>query len=155
TELGLKDDMCEDVPPWWHLKKKRTMYHTGGTDARSVRSKMQFMMTPLVTRADFDKAEVAFKDIEEYLRSLEPPKYPLPIDRTLAAKGEGVFGDHCATCHGTYGEKWTYPNKIIPLEKIGTDRKRFEGVGAAFGRYYNTTWFAREKKGWFTDEYLI
>lgn len=154
-DLGLKDDMCEDVPAWWALKKKQTMYHTGASNAHSVRSKMQFMMTPLVTRADFDRHEAAFRDIEEYIRSLEPPKYPLPIDRVLAAKGETVFGDNCASCHGTYGAKWTYPNKVIALDKIGTDRKRFEGVSAAFGNYYNQTWFAKEKKGWFTDEYLV
>ena len=35
-------------------------------------------------------------------------------------------------CHGTYGEKWTYPNKIIPIEKIGTDRKRFDGLSKKF-----------------------
>src|SRR5262245_57782737 len=58
--LGLKDDMCEDVPAWWLLKKKETMYHTGGTPARSVRSKMQFMMSPLVSRSEFDKHETAF-----------------------------------------------------------------------------------------------
>ncbi len=56
-ELGLHDDLCEDVPAWWLLKKKKTMYHTGGSDARSVRSIMQFMMTPLTTPGDFEKHE--------------------------------------------------------------------------------------------------
>ena len=49
-DLGLHDDICEDVPAWWLLKKKKTMYHTGATDARTVRSLMQFMMHPLTTR---------------------------------------------------------------------------------------------------------
>ena len=31
-ELDLHDDLCEDVPPWWVLKKKKTMYHSGATD---------------------------------------------------------------------------------------------------------------------------
>ena len=154
-ELGLRDQTCEDVPAWWLLKKKRTMYYTGGTDARSVRSKMQFMMTPLVTRSDFERDEAAFRDIEEYLRSLEPPKYPLPIDRPLAAKGQAVFNENCATCHGTYGDEWTYPNKIVPLEKIGTDRARYEGISADFGYYYNRSWFAHEERGWFLDGYPI
>src|SRR6266852_2432844 len=55
-ELGLHDDLCEDVPAWWLLKKKKTMYYTGGADTRSVRSIMQFMMTPLNTPADFTRA---------------------------------------------------------------------------------------------------
>jgi hypothetical protein len=37
---GFRDDLCEDMPAWWLLKKKTTMYHTGDTSARSVRSKM-------------------------------------------------------------------------------------------------------------------
>ena len=30
TDLDLHDDLCEDTPAWWLLKKKKTMYHTGG-----------------------------------------------------------------------------------------------------------------------------
>src|SRR5262245_15611446 len=33
--LGLHDDICEDVPAWWLMKKKKSMYATGATDARS------------------------------------------------------------------------------------------------------------------------
>jgi Cytochrome c len=144
-ELGLHDDMCEDVPAWWLLKKKKTMYFTGGADAHSVRSKMQFMMTPLTSRADFDKHEAAFQDIEAYLRTIEAPKYPFPIDRTLAAAGESQFLKTCSSCHGTYGDKPTYPNKIVAIDEIGTDRKRYEGVTDEFAEYYNQSWFAKEK----------
>src|SRR5437667_158785 len=45
--LNLPGPVCEDVPAWWLLKKKTTMYHTGVTDARSVRSLMPFMLSPL------------------------------------------------------------------------------------------------------------
>lgn len=152
TDLGLHDDLCEDTPAWWLLKKKKTMYHTGGADAESVRSKMQFMMTPITMASEFHKAEPAFKDIQAYLKTIEAPKYPFPIDSSLAARGRLLFEDNCSKCHGTYGEKWTYPNKIIPLEEIGTDPKRFEGIENKFGLYYNQTWFAKEKQGWLLDE---
>src|SRR5262245_36993980 len=144
-DLGLRENLCEDVPAWWHLKKKKTMYHTGTAHARSVRSIMQFMLTPTTTREDFDKEEPAFRDIQAYIFSLEPPRYPFPIDKPLAASGEKIFGKTCAKCHGTYGENWTYPNKIVPLEIIGTDRTRFEGISARFGEVYNKSWFAEEK----------
>ncbi len=149
TDLGLKDDACEDVPAWWLLKKKKTMYFTGGGDATSVRSLMQFMMHPLSLPHDFAKHEPAFRDIRQYLLSLEAPKYPFPVDHTLAEQGERLFKVNCAKCHGIYGEEWTYPNKVIPLDEIGTDRKRFEAVGPAFGKAYNASWFAKEKAGWF------
>ena len=144
-DLGMHENLCEDVPAWWILKKKKTMYHTGGADARSVRSKMQFMMTPVTPTSAFDKHEAAFKDINEYLKTIEAPKYPLPIDKDLAAKGEKLFRANCSECHGTYGEKWTYPNRIVPMEKIGTDPKRFEGIEDKFGEVYNASWFAKEE----------
>jgi hypothetical protein len=145
TNLGLHEDLCEDTPAWWLLKKKKTMYHTGATDARSVRSKMQFMMTPVTPGSDFPKHEPAFKDIEAYLRTIEAPKYPLPVDRELAAKGEKLFRANCSECHGTYGEKWTYPNRIVPLDEIGTDPKRYYGIEAKFAEAYNQSWFAKEE----------
>ncbi len=125
--LGLHDDICEDVPAWWLMKKKKSIYATGATDSRSVRTLMQFMMHPLTTSKDFEKHEPAFRDIQQYLINMEPPKYPFAIDQDKAVKGEKLFKQNCATCPGTYGEKWTYPNKVIPLEEIGTDPTRFKG----------------------------
>jgi hypothetical protein len=154
-DLGLKDDMCEDVPAWWLLKKKKTMYYTGSSHARSVRSLMQFMLASLNTPNTIKKAEPAFKEIQTYLLSLEPPKYPFPIDQSLARKGERIFAKTCARCHGTYGEKWTYPNKIIPIDVIGTDRKRFDGLSPKFGEYYNKSWFGREELGLQADGHLV
>jgi len=144
-DLDLHDDMCEDTPAWWLLKKKKTMYHTGGGDARSVRSLMQFMMSPLNSGASIMKEESTFRDIRAYLLSLEPPKYPFAIDTALAKKGQEVFEGTCSRCHGTYGEKWTYPNRIVPLKEIGTDPKRFEGLTRKVADHYNRSWFAHEK----------
>lgn len=150
-ELGLRDDLCEDVPAWWLMKKKRTIYYTGATDARSVRTLMQFMMHPLTTSKDFEKHEPAFRDVSAYLTNLEPPKYPFPLDRDKVAKGEALFKQHCATCHGTYGEKWTYPNKVIPLEEIGTDPARHRGISIDYGKEYSESWFGKENGGWFVN----
>jgi mono/diheme cytochrome c family protein len=152
-DLGLHDEMCEDTPAWWLLKKKKTMYHTGGGDARSVRSLMQFMLSPLNPPSVFEKEEATFRDVQAWLRSLQPPKYPLPIDKALAAKGETLFGDHCAKCHGTYGEKWTYPNKIVSIYEIGTDQARYNGISAKFEAYYNKSWFGQEYPGVETTGY--
>ena len=144
-ELGLHDDMCEDVPAWWLMKKKKTIYHTGATDSRSVRTLMQFMMHPLTTPKDFEKHEPAFRDISAYLTSMEPPKYPFAIDKEKAAKGEDLFKANCAKCHGTYGEKWTYPNKVIAIDEIGTDPARYKGIELAYGKEYSESWFGKEQ----------
>lgn len=153
-DLELHDDLCEDPPAWWLLKKKQTMYHTGSADTRSVRSLMQFMMSPLNPPSAFTEAEPEFRDIREFLLSLEPPRYPFAVDKPLAARGEKLFRAHCARCHGTYGEEWTYPNRIIPLDEIGTDGHRLEGITRKFGEYYAQSWFAKEVDGWFTQGYL-
>ncbi len=152
-DLDLHDDLCEDVPAWWLLRKKKTMYYTGSSDARAVRTLMQFMLSPFNTADLFHKEEATFRDIQAYLLSLRPPKYPFPIDRQLAAQGEVIFNDTCARCHGTYGAKWTYPNRIIPIDEIGTDRARFDGLSEKAGRHYNQSWFAHERGGWFIDEF--
>jgi mono/diheme cytochrome c family protein len=144
-DLGLRDDMCEDTPAWWLLKKKKTLYHTGTGDARSVRTLMPFMLLPGNGPAEFERAEAAFADIQAFLRTLDPPKFPYPVDRALARQGEMLFGRRCAKCHGTYGKDWTYPNRIVPIDVIDTDRKRFEGFSERFGEHYNRSWFAHEK----------
>ena len=144
TELGLHDDTCEDTPAWWLLKKKKTMYHVGATDSRSVRSLMQFLLHPLTTPAEFAKHETTFRDIQAYLNSIEAPKYPFAVDADLAKAGRAVFEKTCTQCHGTYGEKPTYPNRIVRLKEIGTDSTRFENIGTKFNEAYNASWFAKE-----------
>ena len=36
TNFGLCDDLCEDVPAWWLLKKKKTMYNLRATYNRAL-----------------------------------------------------------------------------------------------------------------------
>lgn len=144
VNLEVHDDLCEDAPAWWLLKKKKFMYHTGSTDTRSVRSLMQFMMSPLNLPSTFQAEESTFADIRAYLLSLQPPKYPLPVDPALANAGAAIFADHCKRCHGTYGENWTYPGRVVPIDEIGTDRTRFDGITKKFDDYYNKSWFSKD-----------
>ncbi len=132
-----------DTPAWWLLKKKQTKYYDGRTPANAVRANMQFMLGE-TTLDGFKAMEPVFQTVEAYLRSLEPPKYPFPIDSAKAERGRAVFRENCARCHGTYGEKWTYPNKVIPLNVIGTDPTRATGLTDRYIAHYNATWFAQK-----------
>jgi mono/diheme cytochrome c family protein len=152
-DLDLCDVLCEDVPAWWLLKKKKTMYFTGTTDARSVRSLMQFMMSPLNTPGLITREEATFADIQAYILSLQPPKYPFAIDADEAKTGQELFRAHCSRCHGTYGPNGSYPNRIVPIDEIGTDRARYEGLSKKAGDHYNQSWFAHENSGWLSDGY--
>jgi cytochrome c5 len=137
-----------DVPAWWLLHRKRTMYVDGSVDVRSVRSNMQFLMGKNSGEA-IRALEPAFADIRAYLLSLRPPPYPFAIDAERAETGRGVFEHRCAKCHGTYGDGGDYPNQIVPLETIGTDAFRLTSVSSWFRAYFNETWFA---ENWQMDE---
>jgi hypothetical protein len=128
-----------DTPPWWHLRRKATMYYDGRTDARSVRTNMQFLLGEK-TREQLESLEPAFRDVQAYLKSLTPPKYPFPIDADRAERGRLVFERTCARCHGTYGPDGVYPNKIIPLDVIGTDPARSLGLSDRLVAHFNSTW---------------
>ena len=134
-----------DVPPWWHLAKKRTMYYDGRTDARSVRANMQFLLGEKSLR-ELKDLEPAFRDIQAFFQSLKPPKYPFPIDRAKADRGRAVFRRDCAKCHGTHGPapEGHYPNKIVALDEIGTDPARALGVSDRSVSHYNATWFGED-----------
>ena len=142
---GFRDDLCEDVPAWWLLKKKRTMYHTGVTSARSIRSMMPFLLSPLHSGESIKAQEPVFADIRAYLLTLEPPKYPFAIDRGLAGRGRAIFHRTCARCHGTYGPEGRYPNKVVPLEVIGTDPALARGFPAEVVELYLKSWFGQER----------
>jgi mono/diheme cytochrome c family protein len=137
--------LCEDPPAWWLLKKKRTIYHGGGVDARSVRTMMPFLLHPLHGPEEIKKLEPTFADIRAYLLSLEPPKYPFPVAEDLAARGKVLFEATCARCHGTYGPGGRYPNRVIPLDEIGTDPTLAEAFPPDAVDHYLKSWFARER----------
>jgi hypothetical protein len=145
--LGQPDNLCEDAPAWWLLKKKKTMYYTGHTDARSVRSLMQFMLSPINLAGVIKHEESTFADIRAFLLTLQPPRYPFPVESGLALKGERVFHDNCARCHGTYGPDSTYPSRIVPIDEIDTDRTRFDALTEEAIGHYNQSWFAQDGSG--------
>jgi hypothetical protein len=80
-----------------------------------------------------------FPDIRAFIRSLEPPRFPGPIDRALAERGRDAFEMVCAGCHGTYGPDGRYPNKVVPVDKVGTDPELHRGSGQFAERY--RAWF--------------
>ena len=130
-----------DAPPWWHFRKKPHLYIDGMAE-RGHRALMQFLMVRENGPEQFNEWESDFKDVYAYLMSLEPPKYPFPINRPLADQGKSLFENHCSHCHGSYGAQHEYPDKIIPIEKIGTDPVRFGALSEAHRRWYQASWFA-------------
>ena len=129
-----------DAIPWWHFRK-RDMLYIDGFAPRTHRGLMQFMMIRQNGPEKFREWEPDFKDVYQFLMELRPPKYPYPIDAKLAASGEAAFNRVCAECHGTYGERETYPKRIVPIAEVGTDRVRLDSLSAEHRRGYGASWF--------------
>jgi mono/diheme cytochrome c family protein len=136
--------VCSDPPAWWLLKKKKTRDWTAPMDVHSTRIDMVNLLTPLNSGGYIQKQEAAFADLEAYLRTIEAPKYPFPIDEPLAARGRELYQETCARCHGTYGPAGHYPNKIVALGTIGTDRTLADGTNPEVLKFLNQSWFGRE-----------
>jgi hypothetical protein len=79
------------------------------------------------------------------LYSLQPPKYPFAINTQLAEQGKKIFENTCDGCHGTYGNKESYPNLLIPESIIGTDSMLNQSNYQYSGMidWYNKSWFSK------------
>lgn len=144
VKYPLCQNLCEDVPAWWHLRKKRTLYHLGIADSRSVRTLMPFLLVPGNSAAAIKAREPDFKDVHAYLRSLRPPRYPFGVDRAIAEHGRTIFKRTCARCHGTYGARESYPNKVVPLDVVKTDPTLAHAFAPEGVAHYLASWFGRE-----------
>ncbi len=134
-----------DVPAWWLLKKKNGMFYNGfgrGDFGRFL------MASNLLTVNDTSEARQVDNNISNvlaYIYSLQPPKYPKPIDAPGAAAGATIFAANCAKCHGTYNEQSTYPNLLIPASIIQTDSLLYSAnyQNPQFVEWFNKSWFAQ------------
>jgi mono/diheme cytochrome c family protein len=139
-----------DAPPFWNVRRKHHLY-ADGFAAKSHRLLLQFVMLPRNSGATLRGWEEEFRDILAWIESLEPPRYPWPVDRPLAEAGRIVFEETCARCHGTYGSGGAYPNRVVALEDIGTDPDRLKSLTAAHRRKMQDGWFG----DYGSDAYVI
>ncbi len=129
-----------DAPAWWHFRRKEMIY-IDGFAPKSHRALMQFMLVKENGPKAFQGWEEDYRQIYDWLESLEPPKYPFAVDSSLAESGHKVFNQHCSRCHGTYGSGGSYPGKIVPIDDIGTDRVRLDALSAEGRAAYSESWF--------------
>ncbi|WP_295445495.1 c-type cytochrome [uncultured Thiodictyon sp.] len=109
------------IPPWWNLRKKHALFHSGEGRGDLGRHLLLANTTCTDSVAEVRAMDPWFVDIRAYLASLLPPKYPYAIDQALAERGYPVFQSNCKGCHGSYGEDWRYPNRVVAVGEVGTD----------------------------------
>jgi mono/diheme cytochrome c family protein len=129
-----------DAPAWWHYRTRRGLY-ADGFAAKGHRMLMQFLLVKENGPERFREWEDDFRQIESWIDGLEPPRWEGAIDHTLAARGAELFTRHCAECHGTYGPGRSYPERVVPIDVIGTDRARLDALTARERRELNESWF--------------
>ena len=131
-----------DPPPFWHMRKKTRLY-IDGFAPKSPRPLLQFMMIPRNDRETLTGWESDYADVLQWMEFIEPPRYPFEIDAAQAARGELVFAEHCAECHGTYGDSETYPEVRVPIDVICTDRVRLDALTPEHRRWMQVGWMSR------------
>ncbi|MFT4557480.1 MAG: c-type cytochrome [Planctomycetales bacterium] len=134
-----------DAPPLWNVRKKRSLY-ADGFAPKNHRVLMQFMLLPKNDRKTLSSWEDDFKDIQTWIESLQPPKYPFSIDAELAEKGRAVFNLNCSRCHGTYGADGKYEQVLVSLEEVGTDPIRLTALNRQHREWMRDGWMSRYGK---------
>lgn len=138
-----KEVIPTDTPPWWLLKKKNAMFYNGFGRGDFGRFLMASNLLTVNDTSESRKVDEHMPDVLAYINSLQPPKYPKPIDAGLATKGKTIFELNCSGCHGKYGEKESYPNLLIPSSIIQTDSLLFKSnySNPQFVNWFNKSWF--------------
>lgn len=142
--LPPEDPPPVSVPPWWRMKKKHAMFYS--TQGRGDHARLMMTIATFCTDTVEEARELDgyAPHLRAYIASLEPPEYPWEIDQALATQGQMVFEETCRTCHGSYGEDWSYPNRVVGLEKIGTDpllARHAVEESEDYIRWYNQSFF--------------
>ncbi len=132
------------VPPLWNVGKKHAMFYDSAGRGDQVRHMMLASTTCTDSVEEARAIDAWFVDVRAYIAALQPPAYPYPIDHALADRGESLFQKECKRCHGSYGEDWRYPNKVVALGDIETDPE-LARAGYSADRFI--AWFNRSFYG--------
>jgi len=111
-----------DYPSVWNQRPREGMQlHWDGNntsvDERNKSAALGAGVTP--STIDLDR----LRRIENWLLDFKAPAYPYSIDDALAAKGEPIYQQHCASCHA-FGAQFV--GTVTPIDKIDTDPHRLD-----------------------------
>ncbi|MFN0015772.1 MAG: hypothetical protein ACKVU2_14610 [Saprospiraceae bacterium] len=134
-----------DVPAWWLLKKKFALYYNALGRGDFARLSSATGMLTMTDTAEARRVDERMVDVIAWIRTLEPPKYPFPINADLAAQGRVLFEEKCSGCHGTYDETPSYPNLVVELEVVETDPMLAQAYQShpEYHTWYNSSWYAQ------------
>ncbi len=141
-----KEVIPTDVPAWWLLKKKNTMFYTGVGTGDFARIMMASSLLSLEDSTQARNIDKEFPDVLAYIKSLPSPTYKGTIDQQKAIQGKAIYEINCSRCHGSSNNKNDYPNLLVSLESIGTDPTLASTnyANPQLLDWYNDSWFSKD-----------
>ena len=122
-----------DFPSIWNQRKRmqrddgeRMELHWDGNNTHTEERNKSAAFGTGTTPPTIDLA--AISRVEAWLLDLAPPAWPLPVDKTLAARGAALYARYCADCHGASGSDFAGPKvgHVTPIADIATDPARLD-----------------------------
>ena len=110
-----------DFPSIWQQGPREGMqlHWDGNNTSVDERNNSAALALVTPTNIDFD----SIHRIRDWLWELPAPAYPYAIDQALAKQGKQIYENSCASCHAFGGRD---VGKVVPIDKIGTDRRRLD-----------------------------
>jgi hypothetical protein len=127
---------ASDFPSLWNQAPREGLnLHWDGdndsVDERNLSAGLGAGITPVTV----DHA--GLKRVRDWTWTLPPPKYPYPVDSSLAAQGAAVYQRLCLACHADHrfrdgvkaGDR---VGQVEDIDTIGTDRHRLDSYTVVF-----------------------
>ena len=146
-ELPVDDTIGNsDMVPVWNIRRRDGWaYHWDGLSTSLREVVISSALGDGASRAWADRDVAKWDDadpgsvssmerITNFMLSSSAPKFPLPVDQGLAAKGSGIYEAQCAACHASTGPR---AGTVVPQDEVGTDRHRMDMWTKAAATAYN------------------
>src|ERR1022692_2390267 len=116
-----------DLPSIWNQAKRTNMWlhWDGNNNSVDERNRSAAYGTgaipPTLDRESLQR-------MKGFIMTNTPPRWPYEIDLAKTGRGEKIYAEYCARCHGKDGKDFTgeLVGQVTPIEKIKTDRHRLD-----------------------------
>ena len=116
-----------DLPSIWNQAKRKGMWlhWDGNNNSVEERNRSAAFGTGAIPTT-LDRPSI--KRMEEFINTNMPPPWPYQINRAQADRGEKLYAEYCAKCHGRSGTDFAgeLVGQVTPVENIRTDRHRLD-----------------------------
>jgi mono/diheme cytochrome c family protein len=144
TKLPMEElSASSDYPSLWNQKPRgdaEMELHWDGNNTSLDERNRSASLGAGVTPTTLDRP--ALQRVAEWAKTLPPPKYPLPINEPLAARGQQIYAQYCTDCHGDHRFREGFIDKatmtklghVEPWDSVRTDRQRLDSYTPIFAQ---------------------